>query len=226
MTDIPREWEWSTVKDFVNDRGAWNTGVLEPYLNHDIIMELISTEPPKLSGEKDTLSWKLTSNGEFSIASAYKKLTGQQETNNKIWNTIWKWKGPERVRTFMWLTIHEYKKAFMKRSLFNENKKPIIRNSSWIPPQQGWVKLNTDGASQEWTSKAGCGGLLRSSKGEWIGGFRVNLGMCNAVQAELQGVLHGLRMAADLGMRRMVVEVDAMEEAMGDLLQSRGKRNK
>ncbi|XLT82649.1 hypothetical protein HN873_004402 [Arachis hypogaea] len=35
--------------------------------------------------------------------------------------------------------------------------------------------------------------------------------MCNAVQAELQGVLHGLRMAADLGMRRVVVEVDAME---------------
>ncbi|KAL4391664.1 hypothetical protein AHAS_Ahas03G0267700 [Arachis hypogaea] len=35
--------------------------------------------------------------------------------------------------------------------------------------------------------------------------------MSNAVQAELQGILHGLRMTADLEMQRVIVKVDVME---------------
>ncbi|MCI71291.1 hypothetical protein A2U01_0092554, partial [Trifolium medium] len=32
----------------------------------------------------------------------------------------------------------------------------------------GWVKLNADGARKD-TRRVGCGGIIRGSKGEWIG---------------------------------------------------------
>ncbi|PNY16366.1 mitochondrial import receptor subunit TOM20-like protein [Trifolium pratense] len=42
--------------------------------------------------------------------------------------------------------------------------------TSWKAPQEGWVKLNTDGASKD-SCLAGCGGLIRGVDGEWLGGF-------------------------------------------------------
>ncbi|KAL4389146.1 hypothetical protein AHAS_Ahas03G0015900 [Arachis hypogaea] len=37
----------------------------------------------------------------------------------------------------------------------------------------------------------------------------VNIGNCTAFQAELWGLLHGLRTAWELGLRRIVFEIDA-----------------
>ncbi|MCI38977.1 ribonuclease H, partial [Trifolium medium] len=34
---------------------------------------------------------------------------------------------------------------------------------------------------------AGCGGVVRGSQGEWIGGYAKCVGMCNAFVAELWG---------------------------------------
>jgi hypothetical protein len=55
---------------------------------------------------------------------------------------------------------------------------------AWQQPEEGWVVLNTDGASRRDVA-AGCGGLLRNSNGQWIGGFSRHLGMCSAYFAEL-----------------------------------------
>ncbi|KAK4258521.1 hypothetical protein QN277_004963 [Acacia crassicarpa] len=81
----------------------------------------------------------------------------------------------------------------------------------WQPPHEGWVKLNVDGAMVPSTSKAGCGGVLRDYRGEWIAGFSKELGMCNARSAEEWAVLEGLMLASDLGFRQVVVESDALE---------------
>jgi hypothetical protein len=39
---------------------------------------------------------------------------------------------------------------------------------SWKPPPENWVCLNTDGSSKD-ENKAGCGGLIHRSGGEWLG---------------------------------------------------------
>jgi ribonuclease HI len=72
----------------------------------------------------------------------------------------------------------------------------------------GWVKLNTDGASKE-EGWAGCGGIIRGSDGEWLGGFAKNLGRCSAFVAELWGVYEGLSYVRRLGFREIMLDVDS-----------------
>lgn len=51
-----------------------------------------------------------TSNGIFSFCSAYKMLHDQVEDRdipNIDFNKVWRWKAPQRVRTFIWKAIHD-----------------------------------------------------------------------------------------------------------------------
>jgi hypothetical protein len=54
----------------------------------------------------------------------------------------------------------------------------VIQHVGWSPPSDGWVALNTDGAENS-EHKYGCGGLIRGSSGEWLGGFAKGLGDCS-----------------------------------------------
>jgi hypothetical protein len=44
--------------------------------------------------------------------------------------------------------------------------------------KENWVRLNTDGSSKD-NAKAGCGGLIRGSDGEWLGGFSKFIENCS-----------------------------------------------
>ena len=46
----------------------------------------------------------------------------------------------------------------------------------WEKSQTEWFCLNTDGSAIGNPSRAGCGGLIRNDRGEWIGGFSRSLG--------------------------------------------------
>uniref|UniRef100_A0A7C8ZGN9 RNase H type-1 domain-containing protein n=1 Tax=Opuntia streptacantha TaxID=393608 RepID=A0A7C8ZGN9_OPUST len=65
----------------------------------------------------------------------------------------------------------------------------------WVPPSEGWVALNTDGAARGNPGPAGAGGVIRGERGEWIAGFSEHLGRCSSLKAELRAVLRGLRLA-------------------------------
>jgi hypothetical protein len=41
----------------------------------------------------------------------------------------------------------------------------------WKRPQEGWVKLNCDGAYKDSLGLAGCGGLIWNSNGRWLKGY-------------------------------------------------------
>jgi ribonuclease HI len=79
---------------------------------------------------------------------------------------------------------------------------------SWKPPPVGWVRLNTDGSCKE-GNRAGCGGLVRGSEGEWLGGFPKFVGSCSACIAELWGVLEGLRCIWNLGFHWVELHIDS-----------------
>ena len=69
--------------------------------------------------------------------------------------------------------------------------------------------LNTDGASKENPGKARGGGVLRGYKGKWIYGFGESMGTCTAMEAESKAVLRGLRIAKNLDIKRLWVQVDS-----------------
>jgi hypothetical protein len=56
---------------------------------------------------------------------------------------------------------------------------------------------------------AGCGGLLRNSNGQWLGGFSRHLGTCTAYIAELWGVLDGLKFAYVRGFKKIELHIDS-----------------
>ena len=55
----------------------------------------------------------------------------------------------------------------------------------WERPQQGWIRLNTEGASSGNPGLAGRGGILRNEHGEWIKGFSRNIGRATSFAAKL-----------------------------------------
>jgi ribonuclease HI len=87
-------------------------------------------------------------------------------------------------------------------------RQQIVSMIKWVPPKDNFIKINTDGAYKD-NSIAGCGGVIRGSEGEWIGGFAKCVGMCNAFVAELWGVLEGLRFVRRLGFSRVELNIDS-----------------
>ncbi|CAA7017850.1 unnamed protein product [Microthlaspi erraticum] len=78
-----------------------------------------------------------------------------------------------------------------------QSNKParVERMINWTPSNEGWMKLNTDGASQGNPGLATAGGALRNAYGEWCGDFALNIGRCTSPLAELWGVYYGLYIA-------------------------------
>lgn len=56
-------------------------------------------------------------------------------------------------------------------------------------PKEGWVQLNTDGASKGNPSRVRAGGLIRGHMGELYEVFATVCGSCSCTKAELMGVL-------------------------------------
>jgi ribonuclease HI len=57
---------------------------------------------------------------------------------------------------------------------------------------------------------SGCGGLVRGSMGEWLGGFAKGLGECSIEMAELWGAWEGLKLAWELGFKHVELRLDAL----------------
>lgn len=79
---------------------------------------------------------------------------------------------------------------------------------SWLPPPRGMFKLNFDGRCISNTI-AGCGGLLRNARGEWIRGFSRQLNEKCPVAAEYRSVMEGIKFCQELGLNSFIVESDA-----------------
>lgn len=46
----------------------------------------------------------------------------------------------------------------------------------WQTPKEGWIKLNIDGSFKCHIPRAGTGGVIRGSNGNWVTGFSMEVG--------------------------------------------------
>ena len=92
----------------------------------------------------------------------------------------------------------------------NEPNKPcrVQIQVKWTKPPTSWVKLNTDGTMYGNPVKVGGGGVLRSSSGDWIGGFVRRTGSTSSTVAELWALKDGLTMAKQMGIENICIEMD------------------
>jgi ribonuclease HI len=107
----------------------------------------------------------------------------------------------------VWKKVEEYNTAMSNSEVLMDRDK-VVRLFSWKLPKSSFVSLNTDGASKE-HQQAGCGGIVRGSQGEWIGGFSKRVGRCSAFIAELWGVLEGLRYVKSMSFTKIELNIDS-----------------
>ncbi|KAJ8898838.1 hypothetical protein K2173_008147 [Erythroxylum novogranatense] len=323
--EVPEEARTRCV-DYYADR---DRGWIWEYFQHSLpmssLLQIAAIPTPSNDRGADLPICRLTSNGNFSIKSAYGLLTKDFTKEEKdIWKVVWKWKGPQRVKTFLWLLSHgklltnearlrrnlapsascpicqdhtesmlhairdcpkvrEMWKSLVPRKVweqffsnpidrwllrnirgnqqgvegvewrmlfvvgcwlmwkwrnyevfdgnftrppndamvvykvaasfhmsilagesndFNPNGR-VWRNISWLLPSNGWMALNTDGASKGNPGVVGAGGVIRDTKGRWLHGFVQNIGIATSFVAELWAIKVGLLMAWEKGYRRV-----------------------
>ncbi|KAG4994795.1 hypothetical protein JHK86_031622 [Glycine max] len=63
---------------------------------------------PRLDAGRDRLVWRGSSDGVFSVKSAYGVISSSQHApESKLFKLIHRWAGPERIRSFLWKLAHE-----------------------------------------------------------------------------------------------------------------------
>jgi ribonuclease HI len=133
-------------------------------------------------------------------------------------HSIWMWRNrelhddgfnrPARPVINVMNSISDYYQARMTSCIVTK----LPRATSligWKLPAEGRVKINTDGACKD-RRTAGCGGVIRDSRGRWCGGFAKHVGSCSAFVAELWGVLEGLKYARLLGLHVVELNIDSL----------------
>ncbi|CAL1412293.1 unnamed protein product [Linum trigynum] len=97
----------SAVADWVTKEGEWDWSRLNSLL-HDKIMSLIAGSDTLIpSSGEDKRIWGIEQDGKLCLKSAYNldsDFLGRDE--DSIWKGIWKWKGPSKIKHFLWLETH------------------------------------------------------------------------------------------------------------------------
>ncbi|XP_040871734.1 uncharacterized protein [Glycine max] len=64
--------------------------------------------PPRTEAGLDTIAWKGTADGSFTLKSAYGVVCDLQVTSDiNLFKLVHTWPGPERIRMFLWKISHE-----------------------------------------------------------------------------------------------------------------------
>ncbi|CAL9009909.1 unnamed protein product, partial [Prunus brigantina] len=251
------------VSDFFLN-GWWDIDKLKSVLPEEWVQKIIGC-PADFGGTlEDCLIWQTTSNGLFSVKSAYNLLFSGMEdctrakrvwnlflntnqvvpffhaelhpwllsnfcSNNKFlqipWKTLfgvicwhlWKWRNdfifknkdelPFNPREMILSATKEWIKASTNNQLGGDK---IQVRLAWNPPENGVLKLNVDGSFMRSTGSIGAGGVIRDHLGNWIGGFAVNLGKGQILEAELWGLFFGLQSVITRRMMNIIVEMDSV----------------
>ncbi|PKI31399.1 hypothetical protein CRG98_048210 [Punica granatum] len=184
----------------LND-GTWRWDTFGHLLDNHSALHVAAMRPPMAEDAADTDSWAGT---------------------GSMWKLIWSWKGPQRIRNFLWLVCHDRLLTNSYRELYETDHMrptnmaaPVLqfpntglqaisstgkhskppsewRWISWIKPPHEWRKLNTDGALKGNPGPAGGSGLIRHCNRRWVSGFAHNIGISSAGMDELWGAFVGL----------------------------------
>ncbi|KAL4360801.1 hypothetical protein GQ457_04G012650 [Hibiscus cannabinus] len=88
--------------------GNWDWSRLSPVLPQHILDQIAAVPLPQSCYGSDTVGWRWCDNRCFSSRSAYAYLMDSDAPpTDTIWKYIWSLKVPQRVRTFLWVTIHQ-----------------------------------------------------------------------------------------------------------------------
>ncbi|XP_031124326.1 uncharacterized protein LOC116027040 [Ipomoea triloba] len=95
------------VVDYWNNERGWEWENMSPLpVTIKQHLQLINLNA---SDGEDENYWMRESTGKFSVSSTY-SLTHRYQSNmqGKIWSTLWKLKVPNKMKTFLWIALHDW----------------------------------------------------------------------------------------------------------------------
>ena len=143
-----------------------------------------------------------------------------------IWN-VWKsritfiFNGKARSPKLVVDIVHQAKEYIHCVATPRLGKHRITRYIRWERPEQGWKKLNTNGACRGLHGLAGCGGLVRSADGQWVAGFSRRIRVTSSFAAKLWGLREGLQLCCNLNISYLEVEMDDCRQLINRFQQIR-----
>ncbi|XP_031111969.1 uncharacterized protein LOC116015942 [Ipomoea triloba] len=158
-------------------------------------------------------------------------ITNKGDGRNPVNNTtvfavttwwIWRWRNEVTFTNTVkhlqyklsWIKtqVEEVNRAFAKAKYpGSQGSEPNWQMLSWTKPQEGYVKVNVDGAVDRITSRASCGGAIRNENGAWKQGYTYSIGYCTPFEAEAWALFKGVQLAVHLGCNRVIFESDSNE---------------
>ncbi|GAB4835859.1 hypothetical protein Ancab_000776 [Ancistrocladus abbreviatus] len=89
------------VASFRTTDGGWDWAQSKDLLKDEAIRCIAGIHPPDTEGGSDEIRWPFETSGEFPLKSAYTLSTEDSwEQTATLWR-IWKWLGPQCIRSFM-----------------------------------------------------------------------------------------------------------------------------
>ncbi|CAI0464349.1 unnamed protein product [Linum tenue] len=167
---------------------------------------LKGTPTPKPDLGEDTMIWGIEPDGRFCLKSAYYliwKQRNEEAMEEKAFN-----KQSLLHRILAYFKIVRQSQVLNNKICSEEPIRKETQSLGWTPPQEGWVKINTDGSVFA-EDKAAAGGLIRDPLGRCLEAFAINLGSCSITGAELKAVEAGLSAAWRRGFRRVILCLDS-----------------
>ena len=93
---------------------------------------------------------------------------------------------------------------------FGRPLKPKIPHKHWLPPPQGWYKVNVDAIVFKHQGQCGIGVVIRNNQGLIMGAMCKHLEFpLAALEAEAKAMEAGIGLAWDLGLKYIILEGDA-----------------
>ncbi|CAN1295022.1 Putative ribonuclease H protein At1g65750 [Linum perenne] len=79
----------------------------------------------------------------------------------------------------------------------------------WRRADEGCFSLNADGSLYSNRSSAAASGVIRDDNGRFVSAFTANFGTCSIMRAELRGIIEGMKLAWDKGIRKLSIQSDS-----------------
>lgn len=108
--ELPMVEATAYARDLWNDGTGWDFSRIDPFVSNETRLQLMAVVLDSFTGAKDRLSWDESSDGVYTVRSAYSLLMRNSKPRpymGSFFERVWKLVGPERVRLFLWLVIHQ-----------------------------------------------------------------------------------------------------------------------
>ncbi|KAL4336634.1 hypothetical protein AHAS_Ahas12G0029800 [Arachis hypogaea] len=98
---------WAKVLRTKYKCGDWDLKKIHEWILEDWVSKIAAMAPPSPWKNADQAAWDPSIDGMFTVKSAYEALNTDLTENDRVFRFVLDWKGPERIRTFLWLLAND-----------------------------------------------------------------------------------------------------------------------